>query len=474
MAHTLKCNNCNIVVNELLAFVINKLHLMDDESMSRICLAFFTAQDIRTAKDLLFLSVPVRKRKINRRREGHQRRDIDDIIDLARETDPDKFPVFVARDLHKLPPIDFDSVDLTSLLKDMVVLKNELQAIKARYVTQEQFENLEKIAMECRRIPNESDLFYRNVSHSNLNVNVRRGAYLNSGPMGLHMSSRSIEYDDEDNKTLLSQSSPIGTGISPSHSSKRKPAERAEHTNSVSADQENTSAHALNLAPQPSPPRSSPPPSSAIATKQSPSKQVSCTGEQVETMTKNRLVSVPLVTESQELPNPVTLDPVMSFADIAKEGEWKKVVKRSKPAPKNRRVGMMGKADIKTNFKAADPKIPIMITNVHKDTSKADIINYIREKTSDVVTLEQIVMKNKNTNYNAYKFYVCQEKVSMFLDESLWPSGIIFRRFITSKHVLVNTGRDRDTAPSDTTRTSATPGPTSATPGATSAKTNLK
>ncbi|XP_063536187.1 uncharacterized protein LOC134745969 [Cydia strobilella] len=202
MAHTLKCNNCNIVVNELLAFVINKLHVMDDESMSRICLAFFTAQDIRTAKDLLFLSVPVRKRKINRRREGHQRRDIDDIIDLARETDPDKFPVFVAKDLHKLPPIDFDSVDLTSLLKDMVVLKNELQTIKARYVTQEQFENLEKTAMECRRISNESDPFYRNVSHSNLNVNVRRGAYLNSGPMGLHISS-SIENADEHNKTVL-------------------------------------------------------------------------------------------------------------------------------------------------------------------------------------------------------------------------------------------------------------------------------
>lgn len=94
----------------------------------------------------------------------------------------------------------------------------------------------------------------------------------------------------------------------------------------------------------------------------------------------------------------------------------------------------MGKADNNCKFRAAEPKVPILITNVHKDTSKSDITEYIREKTKDNISLDQIVMKNKNSNHNAYKFYVCKNKVNMFLDEKLWPSGVIFRRFITSSY----------------------------------------
>lgn len=137
MAAILKCRNCNIVVNEVLTFVKNKLDIMDEESMCRICVAFFTTQDIKIAKHLLFQSVPAQKRKIARRNDGQQRRDIYDIIQLVKVTDPDKFPVFVARDLHKLPSLDFDAVDLSSLLKDIVILKNELQVIKTQYVTVE-------------------------------------------------------------------------------------------------------------------------------------------------------------------------------------------------------------------------------------------------------------------------------------------------------------------------------------------------
>ncbi|XP_075990139.1 uncharacterized protein LOC142985779 [Anticarsia gemmatalis] len=39
---------------------------------------------------------------------------------------PDDVPTFVAKELHKLPPVTFDHVDVTSLLKDIVSLKASL------------------------------------------------------------------------------------------------------------------------------------------------------------------------------------------------------------------------------------------------------------------------------------------------------------------------------------------------------------
>lgn len=35
--------------------------------------------------------------------------------------------------------------------------------------------------------------------------------------------------------------------------------------------------------------------------------------------------------------------------------------------------------------------------------------------------------------YKAYKFFVMETKLSLFLDEKLWPQGVIFRRFVHFK-----------------------------------------
>ncbi|PZC72878.1 hypothetical protein B5X24_HaOG210403 [Helicoverpa armigera] len=58
----------------------------------------------------------------SRRRDGTQK-SVQDIITLFKETDPDDVPEFVAKDLHKLPPVTFDHVDVTRLLKDITLLK---------------------------------------------------------------------------------------------------------------------------------------------------------------------------------------------------------------------------------------------------------------------------------------------------------------------------------------------------------------
>ncbi|CAH0718640.1 unnamed protein product, partial [Brenthis ino] len=80
-------------------------------------------------------------------------------------------------------------------------------------------------------------------------------------------------------------------------------------------------------------------------------------------------------------------------------------------------------------FKAADIKVPLFISNVDREVSEQDIINYVYGKTKEKVSLERINMKRQK-DYNAYKVYVTKHKMDTFLDDKLWPIGITFRRFV--------------------------------------------
>lgn len=72
---------------------------------------------------------------MNRKGSGKSNRNIEDIVAFLRDTDPEKIPIFVARDLNKLPPISFNPVDVTSLLKGILILKSELMFLTSKQHT---------------------------------------------------------------------------------------------------------------------------------------------------------------------------------------------------------------------------------------------------------------------------------------------------------------------------------------------------
>lgn len=84
-------------------------------------------------------------------------------------------------------------------------------------------------------------------------------------------------------------------------------------------------------------------------------------------------------------------------------------------------------------FKAADVKIPLFISNVNKDVAIDDICKYIKNKTTETVSLEKITMKREKP-YNAFKLIVNKNKLDVFLDDQIWPDGVTFRRFIHFKN----------------------------------------
>lgn len=115
-SNIVKCTTCNIVINELLSFIQNKVDVMDEVALVQICESSFSIEEIKEAKNLLFTSIITSERNIQRKRDGKASRDLNDIISLVKGTDPELVPIFVAKNLQKLPPVTFDHVDVTRLL----------------------------------------------------------------------------------------------------------------------------------------------------------------------------------------------------------------------------------------------------------------------------------------------------------------------------------------------------------------------
>lgn len=126
-----------------------------------------------------------------------------------------------------------------------------------------------------------------------------------------------------------------------------------------------------------------------------------------------------------------------SFADVLQtEGEWQiqsKSKQISNSKLRNRFLGKMGYASVNDGkFRAAEPKVQMFITKVHKQTTDQNIVDYIYEKTQERISLQKLTIK-KDKDHCAYKFEVPKNKLSLFLDGALWPQGIIFRRFVHYK-----------------------------------------
>ncbi|XP_045457801.1 uncharacterized protein LOC123668052 [Melitaea cinxia] len=397
---TVKCNSCNIVINEVLAFVCNKIDVMDEDSICRICETAFSENEITVAKNLLFDSIANSKKKV-RKRKGKVVRDIEDIICCLKESDPEIVPVFVARELHKLPPVLFDHLDATRILKDLVKLRQDIDRMTDIYATKEEVLELKQ---KCTSINNPLDY---NCNTNNI-INTNRGACLinsfelNSGPTGIFpiIKSNDVVYMKE------------GRDI---NCTPRRNKETADDVQNVEPT--------MNQLRSPRAPHPAPSPPIELSL---PAATSNVNNDALE-----------LAGESNTETKIVTS--VKSFASVAKEnGKWKHEQKTSewqqvqRKKYRNRFTGNKGKAVVQpeNNFRAADISVPIYIYNVSKQTTEEDIFNYIKNKTSLDIKLTKWNMRHDKA-YCAFKIFVPQYKLETFLCEDFWPEGISFRRFIS-------------------------------------------
>lgn len=131
-----------IIINEFLTFLQNKIDTLDELTIVQICASNVTDPEVESGKNTLFTSISDDVRCITRKGEDKSKKNIKDCIKLLKETDPDNQPCFVARDLNRLPPVTFDHVDVTRLLKDLTFLKTEIQTLRLDSVSKDEISKL--------------------------------------------------------------------------------------------------------------------------------------------------------------------------------------------------------------------------------------------------------------------------------------------------------------------------------------------
>lgn len=438
---TVKCVNCNVVINELLAFLRNVLDFMDEVSIHQLCTSSFTADDIVNAKTLLFESLATSKKMPIRRKDGKKKmsRDLDDIVCLMKATDPDLFPIFVAKELHKLPPVTFDHVDATRLLKDILILQNKCKDLEDKMVTKEQFDVLkfEVQNVKCASLVN-------NFCTPNININKRRGACLensvildNSGPIGLQyvpISATQLTADSRANDSAIENSPRITIHRANDGDSKKRKQTDAAIMNDVSesetfnrstrrgmmfAETETSNAAGVTL----NEPITAP--TTCVTCAPGPIESPTIVTYATAMSTGTKSSELQTVDSSSLCKTNVNSEQMVEDPDK----DWKLV--QNKPSKQKRLASQRGRASTEpnVNFRAADVKVPLLISNVSTETQETDIISYIKTKTNESVSLKKINIKSFK-KYNAFKVFVSKHKVDIFLNDQLWPEGITFRRFV--------------------------------------------
>lgn len=117
------------VLNEVLCYITNRIDILDEPTLTRILITNFPEKDIDAAKAKLCDDLAIKS--TSRKGEGRASKNALDMIKIIKEIGAasDKLPLYVARDLHKLPPITFDHLDVTRILKELASLRTEVSTL---------------------------------------------------------------------------------------------------------------------------------------------------------------------------------------------------------------------------------------------------------------------------------------------------------------------------------------------------------
>ena len=98
----------------------------------KICLDSFKDHEIEAAKRLIFdiCGECGSHRLKGRKGPNKSQSNLQDVLTLLHEIDPEDIPCFVAKDLTKLPPVNFDHIDVSSLLSQMNRMKYDIDTLK--------------------------------------------------------------------------------------------------------------------------------------------------------------------------------------------------------------------------------------------------------------------------------------------------------------------------------------------------------
>jgi hypothetical protein len=121
-----------VIINELLCFICNKMDILPHDTIVKLCIDVFTDQEVEDAKAMLRDSCEMETngRVIWRKGADKTKNNLNDILNFLHGAEPDVIPCFVARDLSKLPPIHYNHMDMSILLKELEIVKGDIADLK--------------------------------------------------------------------------------------------------------------------------------------------------------------------------------------------------------------------------------------------------------------------------------------------------------------------------------------------------------
>ncbi len=119
-----------VYVNELLCFIQNRMQSLPVDNVIKLCMDFYTPEDITASKQMLFEHTenyrPERSRLIKRTGVNKNRDNLHDMVKVFLSIELSDIPSYAAVDLSKLPPLSaFDN--------DVIGLHREVESLKVNF-----------------------------------------------------------------------------------------------------------------------------------------------------------------------------------------------------------------------------------------------------------------------------------------------------------------------------------------------------
>ncbi|KAI5632051.1 hypothetical protein NE865_15234 [Phthorimaea operculella] len=391
-----------VVVDELLAFVQNKLDVMDVVSLEQICLTSYSDVDIYTAMvHLNETAEPKHVRLTMRNKEGSGKKNIRDIFRVFQNEDPDDVPTYVARDLNKLPPVTFDHVDVTTLLKDIVLLKSDIKDLKQKW------ETAEEASAELRR-----ELTSLRGQHTAASapppaacVNMQRGVAVQHETAPVSNSTRPATHQQQTDKLRVSD-----------------PAADTKSGN--------------NTLPPP-PPRPEPAlhPDAAPFV---PGRQKEVPPQRTRRPRRKRQPAPPITPKGMQKVNAAAKEKNVASKAIVDEEGFILAESRKRRLRRNRNKRGTVSAE-STTLKAAEPLAELYVSRLDCNTTPEDIMQHVQKMCQlrqelpwtpgdSTVYIRRLESKIA-TNFRSFVLSGPRKVVCELMREDFWPQGVVFRRY---------------------------------------------
>lgn len=354
-----------LIINEFLTFVQNKIDILDELSIVQICATNYTDEEIETGKDELYANIADSARKLQRKGEDKKKKNIKDVIKMFKETDPTLQPTFVAKDLNRLPPVTFEHVDVTRLLKDLVIMKTDLQSLRNDAVSKTELNEFQaKIASDFA---------------------------------SLRTSSYAIDRVHTTDKNIMNQEVKQNI-VTPQKKRTQPPVIVPQRKRSDSLDSACAPCYRDIVRTGP----------------QQPRLQANRTFMQARRPGDNSVTTDDVTTQSVEL---------MGVHTHASDNDFKTVM-RKKQKQKNMRGTSLTDCKIKVN----ESKSSVYLSRASKDTTVDDIKSHILDMGQEFISVEML-KQYREVDFNSFKIVVVASRISNLLEKDFWPKGLVFRRF---------------------------------------------